>query len=44
VGRFGEVSPSWQERIRGAELVTLELWFERAIDAPDLPSVFNTTR
>jgi len=44
VGRFGEVAPSWQERIRGAELVTLEHWFERAIVAPDLPSVFNPPR
>jgi putative YhgA-like transposase len=44
VARFGEVAPSWQERIHGAELVTLEHWFERAIVAPDLPSVFNSPR
>jgi len=41
-GRFGEVAPSWQDQIRGAELATLERWFERAIVAPDLPSVFNS--
>ena len=39
--RFGAVAPSWQKRIRGAKLVTLERWFKRAIVAPDLPSVFN---
>jgi hypothetical protein len=41
--RFGAVAPSWQERIRGAELATLEHWFKRAIVAPDLPSVFNAS-
>jgi len=41
VGRFGVVAPSWRKRIRRAELATLERWFKRAIDAPDLPSVFN---
>jgi len=43
-GRFGAVEPSWQEQIREADLVTLEHWFERAIVAPDLPSVFNAPR
>ena len=42
--RFGAVAPSWQKRIRGARLVTLERWFKRAIVAPDLPSVFNPRR
>jgi hypothetical protein len=42
--RFGPVAPSWQKRIRGAKLVTLERWFKRAIVAPDLPSVFNSSR
>ncbi|MDB6101440.1 MAG: hypothetical protein JWO52_1439 [Gammaproteobacteria bacterium] len=42
--RFGAVAPSWQKRIRGAKLVTLERWFKRAIVAPDLPSVFNPPR
>jgi hypothetical protein len=42
--RFGAVAPSWQKRIRGAKLVTLERWFKRAIAAPDLPSVFKPPR
>ena len=42
--RFGSVAPSWQKRIRGAKLATLERWFKRAIVAPDLPSVFNPPR
>lgn len=42
--RFGVVAPSWQRRIRGAKLATLERWFKRAIVAPDLPSVFNPPR
>jgi hypothetical protein len=43
-GRFGVVAPSWQKRIHGAKLVTLERWFKRAIVAPDLRSVFNPPR
>jgi len=43
-GRFGEVAPTWRNQIQGAELATLERWFERAIVAPDLPSVFNPPR
>jgi len=39
--RFGAVEPSWLQRIREAELGTIELWFKRAVVAPDLPSVFN---
>ena len=42
--RFGAVAPSWQKRIHGAKLATLERWFKRAIVAPDLPSVFNPPR
>ena len=42
--RFGAVAPSWQKRIRGAKLATLERWFKRAIVAPNLPSVFNPLR
>jgi hypothetical protein len=41
-GRFGVLEPSWRERIHGADLATLEHWFERAIAAPDLPSVFSS--
>jgi hypothetical protein len=44
VGRFGAVPPRWRKRIRTADLFTLERWFERAIDAPDLRSVFNSSR
>ena len=40
-GKFGAIEPSWREQIRKAELATLEHWFKRAINAPDLPSVFN---
>jgi Putative transposase, YhgA-like len=42
--RFGAVAPSWQKRIRGAKLTTLERWFKRAIVASDLPSVFQPRR
>jgi hypothetical protein len=42
--RFGAVAQSWQKRIRGAKLATLEHWFKRAIVAPDLPSIFNPPR
>jgi hypothetical protein len=43
-GRFGTVPPIWRKRIQEAELVVLERWFERAIVAPDLSSVFNSLR
>jgi len=39
--RFGAVTPSWLERIRGAELARLDLWIRRVIAAPDVSSVFN---
>ena len=42
--RFGTVTPSLHERIRGANLATLECWFKRAIAAPDLLSVFGQPR
>jgi hypothetical protein len=42
--RFGTVRPSLRKQIRGADLVTLECWFKRAIVAPDLPSVFSEPR
>jgi hypothetical protein len=42
--RFGTVAPSLHERIRGANLATLERWFKRAIAAPDLLSVFAQPR
>jgi hypothetical protein len=43
-GRFGTVTPSLHERIRGASVATLERWFKRAIAAPDLVSVFALPR
>jgi Domain of unknown function (DUF4351) len=42
--RFGAVAPSREKQIRGARVATLERWFERAIDAPDLTSVFSPPR
>jgi hypothetical protein len=42
--RFGALTPSLRKRIRGAKLATLDLWFKRAIAAPDLASVFRGTR
>ena len=42
--RFGTVTPSVREKISGANLTTLECWFERAITAPDLLSVFAQPR
>jgi hypothetical protein len=44
VERFGAVAPPWRERIRGAELATLDRWFKRAIVARDLSSVFELPR
>ncbi len=40
--RFGGVSARDRERIWSADLMSLQTWFERAIDAPDLTSVFRT--
>ena len=41
--RFGALTPSLQTRIREAKATTVEHWFKRAIDAPDLPSIFDST-
>ena len=38
--RFGELAPHWQKRIRGARLITLKRYFNRATMAPDLRSIF----
>lgn len=40
--RFGALTPSLRKRIREAKPTTVECWFMRAIDAPDLPSIFDT--
>ena len=39
--RFGAVAPSRRKRIHKARLATLERWFERALVASNLRSVFN---
>ena len=38
--RFGTVRPSLLERIRAANLATLNRWFKRAVSTSDLPSIF----
>jgi hypothetical protein len=42
--RFGALAPSLRTRIQRARLATLDRWFKRAIAAPDLRSVFNSSR
>ena len=44
VERFGALAPSLRARIRRARLATLERWFKRAIVAPNLGSVFKSSR
>ena len=44
VKRFGALGPSFRKKIRGARLATVERWFDRAIDAPNVSSVFGRTR
>jgi hypothetical protein len=39
--RFGVVPPQYRESIFCAGVASVEMWFERAIDAPDLKSVFE---
>jgi hypothetical protein len=39
--RFGVVPPQYRESIFSAGVASVEMWFERAIDAPDLKSVFE---
>ena len=41
ISRFGALPPSFRKRIRGAELASIEGWFNRGLDAYDLPSVFD---
>ena len=42
VSKFGPLPPSFRERIRNAKLATIESWFNRALTARDLLSVFGT--
>jgi hypothetical protein len=44
VKRFGPLEPALQARIRAADRAAIENWFDRAIDAPDLTSVFEPPR
>jgi hypothetical protein len=44
ISRFGALPPSIRKRIRGAKLASIERWFNRALDAHDLPSVFDRPR
>lgn len=44
VSRFGTLPPSIRNRIRGAKLASIDRWFNRALDAHDLPSVFDPPR
>jgi putative YhgA-like transposase len=41
VKRFGPLPSSLQSRIYSADLQSLESWFDRAINAPDLSAVFD---
>jgi Putative transposase, YhgA-like/Domain of unknown function (DUF4351) len=41
--RFGTVPPHTRERISSADLATIETWFDRALESPDLNSVFPST-
>jgi hypothetical protein len=40
--RFGNVPARLHERIFSADLASLEVWFDRAMDAPDLQSIFGS--
>jgi len=39
--RFGEISPEIAQRVASAELARIGQWFDRAIDASDLETVFR---
>jgi hypothetical protein len=39
--RFGPLGPALHARVYAADLATIESWFGRAINAADLPSVFD---
>ncbi len=41
IKRFGPLEPDRQGLIRSSNLATVETWFDRAIDARDLTSVFE---
>jgi hypothetical protein len=39
--RFGALPTALRQRVFAADLASIETWFERAIDGPDLESVFK---
>ena len=43
VRRFGTLPPQSVQAIAAASLSDIEIWFDRAIDAPSLESVFGAT-
>ena len=42
--RFGALPPSVRKQIREAKLASIERWFDRALNAHDLSSVFDPPR
>jgi predicted transposase YdaD len=40
--RFGEVSAKLRERIFASDIATIEAWFDRALEACDLQSIFQS--
>lgn len=42
--RFGSLSPSLRGKISAANTEQIETWFDAAIDAPDLETVFGSTQ
>jgi hypothetical protein len=40
--RFGPLPAEIHERIRTADIQSLRTWFDRAFDAPDLRSIFES--
>jgi len=41
--RFSPLDPDLLAQIEAAPLTTLEIWFDRAIDAPSIDAVFADT-
>jgi hypothetical protein len=39
--RFGVVPPHLRDRISSADASSIEAWFDRALEASDMPSVFQ---
>lgn len=42
--RFGPISESLRSQVNGANLVTLDHWFDRALDASALDAVFGDAK